>query len=296
MPLASMTGYARAQGQAETRMWTWELRSVNGRGLEVRCRVPPGFESLDLPARKLVGGRFNRGNISVNLAIGRVAGATAVRVNDEVLDRLVALAAELERRIPAAGPPTVDGLLGLRGVIEPAEEELTEAAWADLEAALMAGLEQAASALAAMRRDEGSRIEPVLVAHLDHIANLARAAGGLAAAQPQAVLTRLREQLAALLDAVPPLTEERLAQEAALLAARADPREEIDRLTAHIAAARALITGGAPAGRKLDFLCQELNREANTLCSKSADVELTRVGLDLKATIEQFREQVQNIE
>ncbi len=296
MPLASMTGYARSQGQFEDRAWTWEVRSVNGRGLEIRCRVPPGFEALDLAARKRISDRFSRGNISITLTVIRAGGGTAVRVNADVLERLLALAMDLQERLPAARPPSIDGLLGLRGVIEAAEDELSEAARAALDAALLAGLDEAAGALAAMRREEGARIEGVLAEHLTRIGELAATAGTVAAAQPQAVLARLQEQLSALLTAAPPLTEERLAQEAALLAARADPREEIDRLTAHVAAARSLTGSDAPAGRKLDFLCQELNREANTLCAKSADVELTRLGLDLKAAIEQFREQVQNIE
>ncbi len=296
MPLSSMTGYARAQGQFEDRTWTWEVRSVNGRGLEVRCRVPPGFESLDLASRKRISDRFSRGNISVTLTVIRAGGGVAVRVNTEVLERLLTLATDLQKRLPDASAPSIDGLLGLRGVIEAAEEELSEDARTAFEAVLLAGLDEAAGALAAMRSEEGARIESVLADHLTRIGDLAVAAGELAAAQPQAVLARLKEQLSALLTAAPPLTEERLAQEAALLAARADPREEIDRLAAHVAAARALTVSTAPAGRKLDFLCQELNREANTLCSKSADVDLTRIGLDLKAAIEQFREQVQNIE
>jgi len=218
-----------------------------------------------------------------------------VRVNRAALEQVLALARELAREIDAA-PPTVDGLLALRGVLDGGEEELDTAARERREAALIASFRQAIDALGTMRRAEGARLGLVLQERLDDIAKLVAAAESSAAAQPEAIRQRLRTLIAALVEAVPAMSEERLAQEAALLVARGDIREELDRLHAHIAAARELLAEGGAIGRRLDFLCQEFNREANTLCSKSADVELTRTGLALKAAIEQLREQVQNIE
>lgn len=296
MTLSSMTGFARAQGQLEDRIWTWEARSVNGRGLDIRCRLPYGLESLDAQVRAKIAKRFRRGNISVTLNVHRSGGSSAVRINMEVLDRILSLLPDVQARLPNPSPPSAHGVLGLRGVIETVDEELSEETRAALDAAVLDGMDRIVMDLAAMRDAEGEALTPVLTTHLGRIEELIGAAGNLAASQPEAVMARLREQVTALLSEVPALPEERLAQESALLAARADPREEIDRLQAHTEAARTLLSGSDPVGRRLDFLCQEFNREANTLCSKSADVELTRVGLELKATIEQFREQVQNIE
>lgn len=296
MPIASMTGFARAQGQAESCTWTWEARSVNARGLDVRCRLPSGFEALDVPVRERVGKRFRRGNVTVALTMDFRRSQSGVRVNTAALDEILSLVPSMRQRMPDAPPPTVEGILGLRGVIEAAEDDLDEDAREALFAGIMDGLDRTLEALASMRTDEGGRLLAALTERLDRIAALCAEAEGLAAAQPEALRARLVEQLAALADATPPVAEDRLAQEVALLAAKADLREELDRLKAHVGAARALLGEDAAVGRKLDFLCQEFNREANTLCSKSADVALTRVGLDLKATIEQLREQVQNIE
>ena len=296
MPIASMTGFARAQGQAESCTWTWEARSVNARGLDVRCRLPTGFEDLDGSVRERVGKRFRRGNVTVALSMDFRRGQSGVRVNTAALDEILALVPSIRERMPDAPPPTVESVLGLRGVIEAAEDDLAEDAREALAAEMMSGLNRALDSLASMRMDEGGRLLAVLTERLDRIAALCAEAESLAATQPEALRARLVEQLAALADATPPVAEDRLAQEVALLAAKADLREELDRLNAHVAAARALLGEDAAVGRKLDFLCQEFNREANTLCSKSADVALTRVGLDLKATIEQLREQVQNIE
>jgi len=296
VPIASMTGFARAQGQAESCTWTWEARSVNARGLDVRCRLPSGFEALDVPVRERVGKRFRRGNVTVALTMDFRRSQSGVRVNTAALDEILSLVPSMRQRMPDAPPPTVEGILGLRGVIEAAEDDLDEDAREALFAGIMDGLDRTLEALASMRTDEGGRLLAALTERLDRIAALCAEAEGLAAAQPEALRARLVEQLAALADATPPVAEDRLAQEVALLAAKADLREELDRLKAHVGAARALLGEDAAVGRKLDFLCQEFNREANTLCSKSADVALTRVGLDLKATIEQLREQVQNIE
>ena len=291
-----MTGFARVQGQEETCSWTWEVKSVNGKGRDIRCRVPGGLESLDPQARERVAKRFHRGNFSLTLNLVRNRSKRAFQVNTDVLEQVLAVLPEISRHLPDAQPPRVDGILALSGVMEALEEEPDEKAQKALEDSLLAGLDRALEALAAMRAEEGGRLEPVLVSLLNTISSLTGKAEGLAAAQPDAIRERLREQVAALLETLPALPEERLAQEAALLITKADLREELDRLKAHVVAARELIGETGSIGRKLDFLCQEFNREANTLCSKSADVELTRVGLDLKAAIEQFREQVQNIE
>jgi uncharacterized protein (TIGR00255 family) len=291
-----MTGFSRGQGHDDSFSWTWEIKSVNAKGLDVRARLPSGFENLEQPARERIAKRFNRGAFNLGLSIRNVLAAGTFQVNREALDQVLSLLPDIRERFPDAGPPSIDGLLSLRGVVESVEEELSEDARQALETGILASLETVLDALAAMRGQEGARLAPVLDAHLDAIARLCAEAEDLAATQPEALRQRLRTQVTELLEAAPALSEDRLAQEAALLAAKADVREELDRLAAHHTAVRALLGRDGAVGRKLDFLCQELNREANTLCAKSADVALTRVGLDLKAAIEQLREQVQNIE
>jgi uncharacterized protein (TIGR00255 family) len=290
-----MTGFARATGQGGAYAWTWEVKSVNGRGLDVRCRLPNGFEALEPAARAAVTKRFRRGSVSLQLQLSRAEGAAAVRLNRELLDWASALAKELEREAGLA-PASADGLLALRGVIEPAEPEETDEARETRTAAMLADLGSALDGLAAARRSEGDRLSDVVATQLNDITALIGAAEASAAAQPDAIRARLRENIDALLEASPALPEERLAQEAALLITKADVREELDRLRAHVAAVGEILVEGEGGGRRLDFLAQELNREANTLCAKSADAELTRIGLDLKVLIDQFREQVQNIE
>ena len=296
MPISSMTGFARAEGHEDDFSWTWAVKSVNGKGLDVRCRLPAGLEGVEQPARARIAKRFRRGNISLALTVRWNQVRGSYRVNRAVLDDIVSLLPEIRERFPDAGPPHVEGLLALRGVIEPVEDEPSDEARQATETAVLAGLDEALESLASMRDQEGARLASVLTTHLDGIGRLCAEAEGLAAAQPDAIKERLRVQVAALLDAVPALPEERLAQEAALLMAKADVREELDRLKAHRDAARDLMGGDGAIGRKLDFLCQEFNREANTLCSKSVDLALTRVGIELKAGVEQLREQVQNIE
>jgi uncharacterized protein (TIGR00255 family) len=293
--VASMTGFARVEGEADGVAWSWELKSVNGKSLDVRFRLPAGYDALELPLRALIGEHLKRGSVSVNLTVARTAAGTNLQINRAVLDQVLALARELGREIEAA-PPRVDGLLALRGVLESAEEMPDPTLRERREALLLAGCRKVIDALAVMRRAEGARLGAVLAERLQEIADLVAAAEASAASQPDAIRARLKALLDALRDAVPSISEERLAQEAALLVARGDIREELDRLAAHIAAARELLAEGGAIGRRLDFLCQEFNREANTLCSKSADVELTRIGLALKAGIEQLREQVQNFE
>lgn len=293
--VASMTGFARVEGEAEGLAWSWELKSVNGKSLDLRFRLPPGFDALEPPLRALVAERLKRGSVSLNLTVACTTSSAPLQVNRAVLDQVLALSRELGKKIKAA-PPTIDGLLALRGVLE-SSEEMPDAATRDRrEKALLVGCRKALDALGTMRRAEGARLGAVLSERLKEIAGLVAAAEASAATQPEAIRARLKALVDALKDAVPSIPEERLAQEAALLVARGDIREELDRLTAHIAAARELLAEGGAVGRRLDFLCQEFNREANTLCSKSADVDLTRLGLELKAGIEQLREQVQNIE
>jgi len=290
-----MTGFARRDGGDETVSWTWEVKSVNGRSLDVRARLPQGYEGLDPLVRSAVAAVCSRGNLQVNLSMKRGSAPLQLQVNEELLQQVLDLMASLEARTQAA-PPRLDGILGLRGVLEAVEEEesaeLQEARLAALQKDLVAALE----ALVAMRAAEGARLLAMMRGHLDEIERLAKAARGCAATQPETLRQRLKEQLALLLAESTGIAEERLAQELAILAGKADVREELDRLAAHVEAARELLDQGGAVGRKLDFLCQEFNREANTLCSKSADVELTRIGLDLKSSIEQLREQIQNIE
>nr|WP_153346950.1 YicC/YloC family endoribonuclease [Roseospira navarrensis] len=298
-----MTGFARSQGHVAGPLggaWVWEARSVNGRGLDMRLRLPSGLEALDAPARAAAGRRFKRGNLTVTLAFDPTRDTAAPVVNTALLDTLAEAAAAVATRHPDLAPARIDGLLSIRGVLESAETTLddaeAEAARTTRDAALMAGLDQVLDALAAARAEEGARLDPVLTGLLDQIDGLRGQATGLASAQPEALRERLRGQVAALTDAGSGLSEDRLYQEAALLAAKADIREELDRLAAHVQAARDLLAAQEPVGRRLDFLCQEFNREANTLCSKAAETAMTSLGLELKAAIDQLREQVQNIE
>jgi uncharacterized protein (TIGR00255 family) len=288
-----MTGFARAQDEAPGMSWVWEVKSVNGRALDLRLRLAPGFDALEPELRASLAQRFRRGNFSANLAVTRTI-APALRVNREALSQLVTLINELSGEIEAA-PPRLDGLLALRGVVETVEDE-DETVIEARRHAVLAGWNAALDRLAAARAEEGARIAALLGSQLGEMAALVAAAADCAAVQPAAIRERLRTVLASLADLTPSMPEERVAQEVALLAARSDIREEIERLRAHLEQAVELLQQGEAVGRRLDFLCQELNREANTLCSKSADIELTRTGLSLKAVIEQFREQVQNIE
>ena len=295
-----MTGYARAQGADDRRRWVWEARSVNGRNLESRVRVPQGFDRLENPARIAVGGKLKRGNVSLSLTIGSERQTKPLRINRALLAELGVLVEEV-RKGTGATAPTADGLLRVRGVIEEedGEGEESEEALAALDKALTRTLDEVLKALVAARVAEGKALATVIDGHIGEIEGLCMRAAERAQAQIGTVRARFEAQLAELLDRAPTLSEERFAQEAALLIGKADVREELDRLTAHIAQARSLLADARPdnpVGRKFDFLCQEFNREANTLCSKSADIELTRIGIDLKGAIERMREQVQNVE
>lgn len=293
MSVSSMTGFASAAGRDGEAAWTWELKSVNGRGLDVRCRLPPTLEGMEPAVRARLQDRFKRGSITATLVLTKPMGVMRLRLNQTVVDQLEEIIEALSVRVKA-DTPRLDGLLAIKGVVEAVEEEDTDRA--KREEAILGTLGEAIDALARTRTKEGERLAAVLNGHLDETAAAAERAGASAAAQPESIRNRLAAQIAALLEEVPALPADRLAQEAALLATRADVREEIDRLQAHLSAAHDLMREGGAIGRRLDFLCQELNREANTICSKSTDIELTRAGLDLKAAVDQLREQVQNIE
>ena len=291
----SMTGFARMEVGDDSVSWAWEIKTVNGRSLDVRSRLPGGYEALDPLVRKAVAGACHRGNAQVNLQVKRGEAQQAWQLNEELLEQVLEVIGRLDSRLDAA-PPRLDGLLALRGILEPVEEEDSAEDRDRRLQAIEADLKTALGSLLVMRAEEGARLLQMARGHIDTIERLCGEAAGCAATQPESLRQRLREQMDLLLSENNALSEERLEQELALLAGKADVREELDRLQAHVSAARALLDGGGAIGRKLDFLCQEFNREANTLCSKSADVELTRIGLDLKSAIEQLREQVQNIE
>jgi uncharacterized protein (TIGR00255 family) len=295
MALSSMTGFARGHGVCGSYAWAWEIKSVNGKGLDVRLRLPVGWDAVEAPIRARAAETLSRGSLQASLTVERSGAAPAVRVNTAVLDAVLTAARQLARRIEAA-PPTLDGLLALKGVIEISDTAESEEERRGAEAAVTAGFAEALSALAEMRRHEGEALSRVLAARLGEIAALTERAELAPGRRPEAIRTRLAEQVAALLAQSERFDPDRLHQEAILIATKADVREELDRLAAHVAQAKALIAQGGPIGRRLDFLAQELNREANTLCAKANDVELTNIGLELKAAVEQFREQVQNVE
>jgi uncharacterized protein (TIGR00255 family) len=272
-----------------------EARSVNGRNLEARYKGPPGFDTLERVVRDGAQKRFQRGQISVGLQAKRGEGQQTVQVNVEALDQLIALSRDYVARGDVAAP-RFDGLLLVRGVMDASEEAEDEAARKALEAAMAACVEQALDGLKTARDEEGAALLSVLTGLVDRLETLRALAETQATAQGPALKERYARRIADLVGEAGGGLEERIVQEAALLAVKADVREELDRLSAHIDGARTLLTDGGPVGRRLDFLAQEFMREANTLCSKSASSALTATGLDLKAAIEQFREQIQNVE
>jgi uncharacterized protein (TIGR00255 family) len=295
MSLSSMTGFARGHGVYGSYAWAWEVKSVNGKGLDLRLRLVPGWDAIEAVLRARASEALSRGSIQAALTVERSGAAPAVRINTAVLDAVLATMRQLGSRIEAA-PPTLDGLLALKGVMEVSDTAEDEDERRGAEAAVTKGFAEAIGALAEMRRREGVVLGQVLTTRLDEIAALVARADQSPGRQPEAVRARLAEQIASLLAQSDRFDRDRLHQEAILIAAKADVREELDRLLAHVAQAKLLIAQGGPIGRRLDFLAQELNREANTLCAKANDVELTTIGLELKAAVEQFREQVQNVE
>ena len=295
MSLTSMTGFARGQGAVGAYHWAWELRTVNGRNLDIRMRVPPGYEMLEPGIRKLVQERLQRGSVNISLQVRRTGAQQTLSINHEALQQLLALAQDIEHE-HALRAASVDGILGLKGVVDVSEPEDSEEELEVRNDALLANLGEVLEDLVASRRQEGRELKKIVQRALADMREKAALAADTAALQPVNIKARFQARLDELLGEQPGLSEERLAQEVALIAAKADVREELDRLNTHIEAAQGLIEGGGTVGRRMDFLAQELNREANTLCSKSADTALTTIGLDLKTLIDQLREQIQNLE
>jgi uncharacterized protein (TIGR00255 family) len=295
MNVASMTGFSRAQGLAGAWRFAWEIKTVNSKGLDLRLRAPPGFDAVEVKARTAVSAKIARGACFANLAAKREDAAGAARVNREALDRLLDVLDQVPLHA-SLRPASLDGLLNVRGVVEVIEPEDDEEQRAARDAGVLASLDEALAALVASRESEGAALAAVLTERLDRIAALTAEAEAAPARRPDAIRVRLAQQVAALIDAAGGLDPQRLHQEAVLLAVKADIREELDRLAAHVKSARALLANGGPIGRRLDFLAQEFSRESNTLCAKSNDPTLTAIGLDLKIEVEQWREQVQNVE
>ncbi len=290
----SMTGFSRARGASERFEWSWEIRSVNGRNLDIRMRLPAGFERIDREGRQIITRHLGRGNVSAALNFTDAGGQTAYRINDALLDQLCRICVDFEGR-PGVVQARLDGLLAIRGVVEPDENILDDEERKALEDAMLLTLEEAVRDLNEVRGREGAALLAVLCGLLDDLERECANAATAAADQPAAI----REKLSRLLSEIgadSAVGEDRLAQEVALLAVKADIREELDRLQAHVAAARELLEQGGAIGRKFDFLCQEFNREANTICSKAQVLELTRAGLAIKGIVDRIREQVQNIE
>jgi uncharacterized protein (TIGR00255 family) len=295
MALSSMTGFARSHGASGPYAFEWELKSVNAKGFDLRVRLPAGWDDLEAVAKKRAGELLTRGTVYANLNIKRTGAASTVRVNEDVLASITRVAGELAGRIDAVAP-SIDGLLAIKGVIEVVEPESSEAEDKAVKSAAAAAFEQALADLIEMRRREGTTLGQILSQRMDEMERLAKQAEAAPGRKPEAIKARLAEQIAALLETTDRFDPDRLNQEAILIAAKADIREELDRIASHVAQAREMIGKGGPVGRRLDFLAQEFNREVNTCCSKANDLELTNTGLEMKNVVEQFREQVQNLE
>jgi uncharacterized protein (TIGR00255 family) len=296
MTLQSMTGFARNEGSCGRYRWAWELRSVNGKGLDIRLRLPQGLEGLESEIKSVIGQRLSRGNLQVALSLSTSDNRMDAVVNEEALSAVLALRTRLGPGVIADGPLSLDALLSIRGLVEFREGEDDADMLEARHAAIMTGLEAAAGALADMREREGEALKSVLLAQVQKIEQLTLAVEQDPSRGTDEILRKLESQIATLMSSAPSLDKDRLYAEAALLATKADLREEIDRLKAHVNAARLLLSEGVPVGRKLDFLAQEFNRESNTICSKSNAAAVTAAGIELKVVIDQFREQVQNLE
>jgi uncharacterized protein (TIGR00255 family) len=295
MAISSMTGFARSSGHADNLSWAWDVRSVNGKAFDLRLRLPPGFDHLETQVRAILAGNFKRGNFQASLTTTSGDEINAVRVNEPLLEQLVAIAEQLRTRL-GGSPAQPEALLSLRGVLEQSTQALDEDQANLRDAAILESLAGAAKDLLKARRDEGARLKNYLEAQLNQVQQLSEAARDCPARKPEAIRQKLKEQLDRVLESSSNFDPDRLHQEAVVLATRNDIQEELDRLFAHLAAARDLLKSADPIGRKFDFLSQEFNREANTLCSKSNDRQLTAIGLELKTAIDQMREQIQNIE
>jgi uncharacterized protein (TIGR00255 family) len=295
MALSSMTGFARSHGASGPYTFEWELKSVNAKGFDLRMRLPPGWDDLEAFAKKRAGEVLSRGTVYANLSVKRANAASAIRINEEVLASIVKVAGTLAGKIDAVAP-SIDGLLAIKGVIEIVEPESNEEEEKAAKAAAASSFEQALANLVEMRRREGVTLGQILLQRMEEVETLAKKAELAPGRKPEAIKARLAEQVAALLETFDRFDADRLNQEGILIAAKADIREELDRIASHISQAREMLGKGGPIGRRLDFLAQEFNREVNTCCSKSNDLELTNIGLEMKNVVEQFREQVQNLE
>ncbi|XUM21441.1 YicC/YloC family endoribonuclease [Bradyrhizobium oligotrophicum S58] len=295
MALSSMTGFARSHGASGPYSFEWELKSVNAKGLDVRVRLPQGWDEVEAFAKKRATEVLSRGTVYANLTVKRAETGSTVRINEDVLAAVLKVASSLAGRIDAVAP-SIDGLLSIKGVIEVAEPESDESEDKAAKEAAIAVFETALKHLVVMRRREGETLGQILNQRVDEIEALAKRAEASPGRRPEAIKARLAEQVATLLETSDRFDPDRLAQEALLIAAKADVREELDRIASHIAQAREMLGKGGPVGRRLDFLAQEFHREVNTTCSKSNDIELTNIGLEMKTVVEQFREQVQNLE
>jgi uncharacterized protein (TIGR00255 family) len=295
MALSSMTGFARNHGESGGYAWAWEIKSVNAKGLDLRLRLPPGWDAVEAPVRSKAGEALARGTVYATLNVERHGRMPVVRLNEDVLNAVLGTVKALAGRIDA-DRPRLDGILAIKGVVEVADAVENEEERRTAEAAVTAGFGATLTSLIENRRREGDALGRILSGRLDEIATLVGRAETAAARRPDAVKQRIADQVAALLEASDRFDPDRLHQEAILIAARADVREELDRLAAHVEQAQAMVTKGGAVGRRLDFLAQEFNRETNTLCAKANDLDLTNIGLELKGVVEQFREQVQNLE
>jgi uncharacterized protein (TIGR00255 family) len=295
MALSSMTGFARGHGESNGYAWAWEIKSVNAKGLDLRLRLPAGWDAVEAAVRSKTGETLSRGTVYATLSIERHGKSPVVRLNEDVLSAVLGTVKTLAGRLDA-DRPRLDGLLAIKGIVEVVDAEEDEDERRAAEAAVVSSFGVVLTKLAANRQREGDALGRILSVRLEEIASLVGRAEAAAARRPDAVKQRIADQIAALLESSDRLDPDRLHQEAVLIAARADVREELDRLAAHVEQAQAMVTKGGAVGRRLDFLAQEFNRESNTLCAKANDLELTNIGLDLKSVVEQFREQVQNLE
>ena len=293
--LRSMTGFGRAEGQSHGVSWVWELRAVNGKGLDLRMRLPNGYEGIEQSARKILGAALSRGNIQISLTTGRQAGAPQTLLNEEFLDGVLAAIGVIEGKAKVA-PSSAADILAIRGVMDAKDTGLDGEDQEALELAILNSLQEATAGLIDNREQEGRALADVLSGLVRQIESLKVAAEEDPSRTPEAIGQRLKEQLSRIDTQDKDFDQDRLYQEVAVLATKADIREELDRLDAHTAAAHELIAKGSPVGRKLEFLAQEFNRESNTLCSKSNAVSLTNIGLELKVVVDQFKEQCLNVE
>jgi uncharacterized protein (TIGR00255 family) len=295
MALSSMTGFARGQGVVGAYGWVWEIRSVNAKGMDLRLRLPPGWDAIEPTLRARAAEVLARGTLHATLTVEREGAPPVVKVNEEVLQAVIGTLNSLADRIEAE-PARLDGILAIKGVIEVTDAAEREDERAAAQAAVVKGFDATLGDLIKMRRHEGEALGRVLGARLHEISALVGRAEAAPGRKPEAIKARLAEQIATLLEASERFDADRLHQEAILMASKADVREELDRLVAHVAQASKMLRDGGAVGRRLDFLAQEFNRETNTLCAKANDLELTNIGLELKSLVEQFREQVQNLE